>query len=273
MDEHIKSIIDKYGDMNLIDMVHTYLKQEREEHAQKRLDENRTGKYYPSSVGQCKRKVVYQMLGYPQGEIDGRNLLIMENGTYFHNRMEDLFSKMGIMIAPELSLKDEELRISGRSDAIIWNFINQDKVKDLYTDEITLKDKEENVVYQGPASDVLIVEFKSIKDRGYEEYVPKTKPKREHEMQLQLYFYLTGIRQGLVYYEDKDNQNQKYFHITYNEQLVNEIVGDIRFIIQCIDEGKLPDREFEPTSFQCRYCDFRDICHPVKKDYDLDAIF
>ncbi|MEK1828880.1 hypothetical protein AAAC51_06965 [Priestia megaterium] len=83
------------------------------------------------------------MLGYPSKEIKGQSLLIMENGTSFHNRMEDFFEKMGIMVAPELSLKDKELRISGRSDAIIWNYLMKEDEED--EEEVTLFDAKEKI--------------------------------------------------------------------------------------------------------------------------------
>lgn len=280
--EEIKNINEKYGDANLIDMVHKFLTEENQQRQQQRYEDGRIGKFYPSSVGNCKRKIAYQMMGYPGKPIPGRNLMIMDNGTYFHERMEDTFNRMGIMIAPELKLKDPELRISGRSDAIIWNFLK--KEGEVYPDDEVIKlyqpvkdaegndTDEQELVYEGLASDVLIVEFKSIKSKGYNDYVPKTKPQKKHEMQLQLYFYLTGIRQGMVYYENKDTQEQKYFHVTYNQSIIDEIVQDIKFVIEHIDQGKLPEREFQPTSFDCRYCDFRDICHPVSNNFNLDDI-
>lgn len=275
MKEEIQRINAKYGDMNLIDMVHKFVREEDIRKQQERVTQGRTGKFYPSSVGACKRKIAYQMLGYVGKPKEGRNILIMDNGTYFHERMEKLFDDMGIMIAPELKLKDEELRISGRSDAIIWNFMKREG--DVYPDDKVIKlykptDGEDELVYEGLASDVLIVEFKSIKSKGYNDYIPKTKPKKEHEMQLQLYFYLTGIRAGLVYYENKDTQEQKYFYVQYNQTIIDEIIHDIRTVIHIIDQGQLPEREFQPTSFECRYCDFRDICHPVTNKYNLEDL-
>ena len=277
----IDEIKEKYGEMNLIDMLHTFLIEEDQKNQQKRYDQGRIGKFYPSSVGQCKRKVAYQMMGYPGKPKQGRSVLILDNGTYFHNRMEDYFEKMGIMVAPELKLRDEELRISGRSDAIIYNFmkttegpIEGDEMITLYKPVYDEEGNEtgEELVYEGWASDVLIVEFKSSKEKSYNDYIPKTKPDKKHEMQLQLYFYLTGIRAGMVYYENKNTQDHKYHYVEYNPKIVNQIVSDIRFVIHHIDNGTIPEREFQPTSFECRYCDYRDICHPVMSPYNLDDI-
>ena len=112
--EKIKEIQEEYGDQDLINMLYQFLAKEDQDAQQKRYDDGRIGKFYPSAVGQCKRKIVYQMMGYPGKPKQGRNIMILDNGTYFHNRIEDMFKRIGIMIAPELRLKDEALRISGR---------------------------------------------------------------------------------------------------------------------------------------------------------------
>lgn len=278
--EEILRIQQKYGDVNLIEMVHQYLVEKDRENQIRRIKEGRIGKFYPSSVGHCKRKVAYQMLGYPAKPKEGRSLLVLDNGTYFHERMEKYFEEMGILIAPELKLKNDELRISGRSDAIIWNYMKHPG--QVYPDDQVIKlyrptydedgNEKEELVYEGLASDVLIVEFKSIGSKQYNRYLPKDRPKREHEMQLQLYFYLTGIRAGMVYYENKDTQEHKYYYVKYNQQLVDEIVRDIKLIISYVDKGMLPDRDYEPDSFQCTYCDFRHLCYPPEGVTTLDDV-
>jgi CRISPR/Cas system-associated exonuclease Cas4 (RecB family) len=239
------------------------------ENQAKRVAEGRIGKFYPSSVGRCRRQIAYQMLGYPGRDIPGRNLLIMENGTSFHNRMEHIFEQMGVMIAPELKLVDSDLRISGRSDAIVWNWLKTEEPEEDH--EIVLRDIKDEVVYEGKQSDVLIVELKSINNKNWDK-LPKTLPKMEHRMQLQLYMYLTGIRQGVVYYENKDTQEQKYFYVVYNPEMVNKIVSDIRYIIDHIDKNKLPERDYTPVSFECKWCDYRDMCNPVSSKVSLDDI-
>lgn len=262
----ITEIQERYGNIDFIDMIHTFLTNENIEGQKKRVKDGRLGKFYPSSIGRCRRSIVYQMLGYPEKSNRGQSLLIMENGTSFHNRMEHIFEKMGIMVAPELSLKDDELRISGRSDAIIWNFLKTEEEED--GEEIVLYDAKdpEKEIYRGPSNHILIVELKSIKNKNYEK-LPKSKPKKEHEMQLQLYFYLTGIRKGMVYYENKDTQESKYYIVEYNEQLVQEVIEDIRFVVDYAQRGELPEREGNALDIMCRYCNFRNICHlPISEE-------
>lgn len=277
----IAKIHEKYGQSNLVDMVHQFLSEKDQAHQQMRADQGKMGKFFPSSVGSCKRMIGYQMKGYPGKPKDGRTSLILENGNSFHERMEDMFDEMGILIAPELKLKDETLKISGRSDAIIWNFLKTSG-EDVEGDEIiTLEspiyddkglETGTEVVYKGLASDVLIVELKSSKASGYEKYTPKTKPQKKHEMQLQLYFHLTGIPQGLVYYENKNDQSQKYYYVEKDDKMIEKIVSDIEFNVEHFNAGTLPEREFQPTSFECMYCSFSEICYPDMNPYDVNDI-
>lgn len=273
--QNIKEIKEKFKTENLVDMVHLHLIDEAQNKQQERYEQGKIGKFYPSSVGQCKRKCVYQMLGYPSSSMEGKGQLVLENGTSFHERMETIFGDMGILIAPEIKLTNDRYRISGRTDALIWNFL-ADESEEFIGPIIRLyqpnEDGEDELVYEGPNDAVLLVEFKSIKSKGYNEYLPKTKAKKEHEMQLQLYFFLTGISKGIVYYENKDTQEQKYYIVERDDALIDKVLADISDIIEWNDQGKLPEREFQPTSFECRYCNYRDLCHPVVNQYTIEDL-
>lgn len=262
----------RYANTDFIDMIHDFLSEENLKKQEQRVQDGRLGKFYPSSIGRCKRAIVYQMLGYPTKAVNGKSLMVMENGTAFHNRMEEIFERMGILIAPELSLKDEALRISGRSDAIIWNYLLEDDEEP--GEEITLydvKDKDK-IIYQGPNNHILIVELKSIKDKNFHK-LPKSKADKKHEMQLQLYFYLTGIRRGIVYYENKDSQEPKYYLVKYNQELVDQVKADIEYVIEMVDKRELPEKEGNALDIFCRYCDFRNLCHTPLSEQDWTELY
>lgn len=221
-----------------------------------------TFKFYPSSVGKCPRAIVYQMLGREKLPPMPRLQSIFDNGTAFHNRMEDVFERTGLMIAPELTIKKPELKISGRSDVIIHNkkeHVSSDTIIKLH--RYDYKTKKNNLVYEGPDNDVHIIELKSINDNGFNRL--KTKPQQKHADQLLLYMYITGIRVGSVLYENKNNQMLKEYYIEYDERRVqNVILKDIKFCVDCATEGKIPKRFYEEHTFECRYCDYAHICRP-----------
>lgn len=212
--------------------------------------------FSPSSIGFCSRKIVYQMSGYPVPELNPRVLAIFENGHSFHNRMEHFFDMAGILIAPELSINDEELNISGRTDAVIRNINSKDYQA---TADITLVDTSGEVVYSGPNNEVALVELKSINNKGYNRVVSHG-PKEEHIAQLQLYMHLLNIPQGLLYYENKDNQESIEYWFTYDPALIKKLIAKIKNVNDHVDKGTIPAREGTRSSYSCNYCDFKDIC-------------
>lgn len=272
------------GKESLIDIINEQLQKNNNDES----GNHNPCKFYPSAAGSCSRKIVYSMMDYPKEGFDSRVLMIFENGTYMHNRIEHLLGDTGLMIAPELSFEKKEWRISGRSDAIIHNFLPHKSSNNIITlkEPIYEKDEEgnsvrdekgnktlldEDIIYVGPDNDVMIVELKSISESGFN-WIKKRGAKDNHIKQLQLYMYLTGIRMGMLLYENKNTQEMKEFFIEYDEKIAQEVVDQIIFVNKCVDENTLPPKEFDRTDFDCRYCDFKNICWPVKNEYSLDDV-
>lgn len=265
-----KNPIDMFGEPTLGDMVNTYLSQENYNRSQLKSKERQEElKFYPSSLGMQDRDIVMSMLGYIGKPKSGETMMILENGTSFHNRMEDLFEDMGIMVAPELSLKHPELKISGRSDAIIWNYLREEDEPD--GEIITLTSPDGTIVYEGPENYVMLVEFKSIGENGFYN-LRKSKPNDAHEQQLQLYFYLTGITRGIVYYENKNNQKHTEYIVDRDEELIKEVIARIKRLLKMAEERTIPESEFSPTDIPAQFSDFRDITHPDTNPFYFDDI-
>jgi CRISPR/Cas system-associated exonuclease Cas4 (RecB family) len=108
----------------------------------------------------------------------------------------------------------------------------------------------------------MIVELKSISDSGFK-YLGKG-AKEAHIMQLQLYMHITGIKQGCLLYENKNNQEMKEFFISYDAVMAEKIMKKIASANKHVNEGTLPPKEFERTDFECVYCDYKDLCWPIK---------
>lgn len=269
-DEDFINLKDKFDSSNLDVILSNYLLQENISRSEKYSKTKSEIRFYPSSVGKCMRQNVYQMLGYI-GIVDNpQNLTVLENGNYFHLRMEKLFEQMGILIAPELSIRDAELNISGRSDAIIWN--PKYESGDDPGEDIVLIGGDYKVAYEGKANLVSIVEFKSIKDSKFHK-LSKKKPLPEHEKQLQLYFALTGINNGYIYYENKNSQATKIYEVYRNEEIIEEVIKEIKETIGYAERGELPERPFNASDIQCRFCNFRNICFPNTNPYSFSDIF
>lgn len=263
---------------NLTTIIHNQMKKQGLEEAKK----HDPCKFYPSSVGKCLRCIVYQMQGYGKKEWEGKMLLIVENGTYFHNRIENIMKGTDLLIAPETSIRIPELRISGRTDMIIENFLDHkpsDNIIRLFKEEkIEPKEgqtEEECIIreqiYEGPDNNVIIVELKSINDSGFS-YISRTGPKEGHIMQLQLYLHITGVKQGMLFYENKNNQEIKEFLIEYDPFMGEQIMNKVKAANKHVNENTLPPKEFERNDFECRYCDYKDLCWPVQNKVSIADI-
>lgn len=215
------------------------------------------GKFYPSSVGKCLRQIVYQMLGYEAPPIDAKGLLIMNNGTYFHDRIEHILKQSDIFIASELPIKSQELNISGRLDILARNVYPHKSSDNI----IEIRD-DNGVIYTGPKEDVLIIELKSINSKGFA-YVEKNGPKLEHKQQVHLYMYLTGIVNSVVLYENKDTQDLCEYHVPYNKQMAEEVVDKITKANYYYKRKILPEREYTINSFDCKFCPYKEQCWEI----------
>jgi CRISPR/Cas system-associated exonuclease Cas4 (RecB family) len=229
---------------------------------------------HPSSIGRCTREIVYALLGYKGEPIDPRSYLIMENGTYFHSRVENIVGNSDIIITPEYCIKSDELNISGRSDILIENIyphISSNHVIKLYS-TIEACEAEPKLLYEGPDNDIMIVELKSINSKGYAHVVNNNKPKIENLMQLQLYMHLTGIREGLLLYENKDSQYIKEFRVLYSEEIVQQVLDQISRINNALVSKELPPKEHDKSDRECENCRFKFICWPNMQVYSLDSL-
>ncbi len=208
--------------------------------AQEDNDRDET-RFHPSGIGYCSRKITYGMLQYPSSPIDARTYRIFQNGHSMHERFESWFGEMGIQIAPELELSErspdegissrcKELNITGRTDSLVII---------------------DNQLY--------LVELKSANDNMFKYHLRE--PKDHHVQQLQLYMYLSGVHKGFMLYENKNDQTLKEFYLEYNQRLVQKLLAKVRYVNDHVAQGKLPEKEGKASEWQCKYCDYRGICH------------
>ena len=192
----------------------------------------------PSQIHLCQRWIVGDILGRIPFELKSAvQQRILQNGTYVHKRfLNSYLPKMGIVsyildikkgeVKPfiEVSLKDENLWLKGSPDALIIN-------------------PNDGLPY--------VFELKSIRDG---EFKILEDAKWEHILQLHCYFWLTNINQGILFYENKNDQTTKEFVIQKSDILMNKILNKISIIQKAVTENDLniPCENFEKKTCCCR---------------------
>ena len=146
---------------------------------------SREGVFFPSMLGNvCDR---YLYLAYrgklPQQNIASVTQRIFDNGSALEERMTKYFEEMGIYKDREIPTKCDDPPISGRADFLLTHKEHGD----------------------------IILELKSINDRGFKNLYSKPKP--EHVIQLQIYLQLLDRPYGIVLYENKNDQKLKAFQV------------------------------------------------------------
>ena len=152
--------------------------------------------FYPSMLGNPCDRYLYLAYNGKLGDqvIAAKTARIFDHGGSLEVRMKKYFERTGIYLASEQSVKLPNPPISGRYDFL-------------------LKHEEHNRI---------LLELKSINDKGFSALIDLPKP--EHLLQLQIYLNLTGIDNGVVLYENKNDQALKAFKVIRNEKTWNEVI-------------------------------------------------
>ncbi len=187
--------------------------------------------FYISDAGKCSRAVFFKFKNAPRKQIEPNILRLFDHGDAIHKLiMRPLLSTRDVhVVASEVNIPPQEL-VSGRADAIISD------TKQLY-----------------------VLDIKSMNSMIFRNL---SQPKQENVEQLQLYLHYFKIPKGILLYVNKDNQQLKEFMINYNQTQAEFLLNNLTKLKKQIDSNTIPSRIPDyPDSWQCRYCQFREICN------------
>ena len=191
-------------------------------------------RFYISDAGKCPRNVFFKFKKAPREKMDARILRIFEHGEYLHRNIFNILYRLRIGMTTEIPIPAQEI-ISGRADAILC--VNN-----------------ENYVLDIKSMNSMI--FRSL-----------TAPKQENIYQLQLYLHYFDIKKGILLYIDKDKQEIKEFLVDYDQQLVQSLLNGFQDLKVKIESDVVPPRLPDwPENWQCKYCQFKEICPMVNED-------
>ncbi|MBN2067224.1 MAG: PD-(D/E)XK nuclease family protein [Candidatus Diapherotrites archaeon] len=193
------------------------------------------GRYYPSEIGNCMRKVWYSYR-YPQ-QVQPELLKIFEVGNMLH----------GFVVEVLKSEKNADVQL-----------LKSEFPLKIETPEFIVSGRVDDLVLVKTSGKTIIVEVKSTKSI---EFVKEAS--ESHAMQLQLYMHATGIHNGIVLYIDKSNLESKQFSVEYSQEKVREIMQRFRELDQLLKSGLLPVDEAkrdEKKQWMCRFCEYQGKC-------------
>lgn len=209
-----------------------------DQHIAREFRPKQIGRYYPSEVGTCMRKVWYSYK-HPQ-DIDPSLRRIFEVGDILHGFVVEVLKSE--------KNKDVELLKSEMPFTInVEDFVISGRVDDL----VLVKSSGKNA----------LIEVKSIKDVSMVK-----KPLNSHMMQLMFYMEATGVHNGMVLYIDKNNLDSRVFEVEFDAQKASDIFDRFSFLHNHLKKDEVPGAEAKTVSdmnWMCKFCEYGGKC---KKD-------
>ncbi|MBI2542970.1 MAG: PD-(D/E)XK nuclease family protein [Candidatus Aenigmarchaeota archaeon] len=199
------------------------------------------GRYYPSEIGSCIRKVWYSYKYPIESDVD--KLKIFEIGNILHRFIIEVF-------------KNEK-----NNDAI--DFINSELPFKMNQKDFVISGRLDDVVVVKEGNKKAIIEIKSVKDIRMTD-----KPNKTHVMQLQLYMHAIGIHNGIILYVDKTNLKTKSFEISYDEKHSLDILKRFKNLHELLNKDVLPideAKQSKETVWMCNMCEYRAKCDRNEK--------
>ncbi len=198
------------------------------------------GRYYPSEIGNCIRKVWYTY-NYPL-EIDPSLRRVFWLGDVLHDFIVQVL-KSRKNESVELLRAEMPFRVD------MGSFLISGRVDDL------LLIKTENTK--------LLVEVKSCKS------INRIKrPMLHHKTQLQFYMYATRVHKGVLLYIDKATLKTKSFEVKFSAKRGKQILNKFRALHKHLTKKTLPAAEAKRSKgmeWMCRYCEYKEKCRKNEK--------
>lgn len=204
------------------------------------------GKYHPSGISGCARKLSYAWLKEkPQHRIGNALRRTFAHGHAIHDMLQAWMSKVyngeldgyWTTFTAELPIGDTEYaqqyNIAGSTDGLIT---------------LTCEGRETiKVIYEAKSA--------SVSSWG-----GVSSPMPKHIEQANIYAACLGASAVLFDYYNKNTDKHKYFIVPFSQELWDQTTEKLTEVTEKITQGELMPREY--SSFECRSCGYYYTCKP-----------
>jgi CRISPR/Cas system-associated exonuclease Cas4 (RecB family) len=167
----------------------------------------------------------------------------------------------------EITVSDDKLNMYGHCDQVLdFSHLSKDFKESKMGEEI------KDLLSWLPEKPI-IVDMKTIGKNQW------SKIEREahfyYIVQLTIYLHILDLDMGIIIYERKDDSEVKMFRVEKNDDMWSVIIRQAELMQAMADKKSLPPPRPESKSdFDCRYCEYMDICHasPVWDNPKLEEL-
>jgi hypothetical protein len=244
--------------------------------------------FHPSAYGGCLRKMAFQYHGETDERfrvdvpVDLKFQRICDSGHAYHHRMQRDLAVMGVLRgwwrckSCNLILgKEDPLGIFLPEKCDCQKKEDKRKGIDLFEYEEIYLVSDSKYNFKGNCDGIIeiekgnpdsryVIDFKSISENGFS-YL--NKPDHKYVVQINIYMWLTGIKKGIIFYEEKNRHNMVEFLEKYDEKLIDYIKkSSSRLKIIC-ESGKIPTipkdykKDEKPCTAFGKKCEYFEHCY------------
>jgi hypothetical protein len=207
----------------------------------------------------CPRQLWLRLQGAEKKPHTSGQLLMFDHGNRIHERLVEII-RVNLNGGWQIQAVEKRVELgvfTGRYDTRLWNSTEGWEI---------------------------IVDFKSIRGRAFS-YLEEAKP--ANVLQVQAYIMAADADGGLVFYVDREGQNQcKQFYVARDDERVSNAMVDAVRLAKGQDPGILepklvigknkgPDSVKLTMPWNCNYCDYLDVSCPgalKKKHRELGIV-
>ncbi len=205
-----------------------------DKHLEREYRPKEAGRYFPSEIGGCMRKVWFSYKKPKETEAD--LVRIFETGNILHDFVVEVLRSER---TPEVELLETEFPFRMEID----NFLVAGRVDDLILVKLSGKR--------------VLIEVKSIRSLKY-----RDEPMQRHLIQLQFYMHAIGIHDGMLLYIEKNTLQTKWFDLRYDKKIVDNAIKRFKRLHKALTSNKIPAAEAKIAGeeWMCRYCPYAEEC-------------
>lgn len=222
------------------EVLRAFLDKKEEDYKNKKKDNDW---WHASSLGLCKRKHYFRRMGVKRTDaMPFRIRFVAEDGNAGHSWREKAAEKMGVLIAAEERLRDEELKYAGRFDLLIE--LSGRKVL------IDIKTQRPEAFFR-----------RSKKPRGLqvEEF---------QKQQLASYVYFAkrkwkDLEESRIYYVDRGGGTREEFSFVFGKKRFKQVTDELKELNEFWAKKEFPE---VTKNWLCRFCPYKSCCVKVEKE-------
>ena len=156
----------------------------------------------------------------------------------------------------ETHVENKELNMKGNSDLLLdCSYLDSEKFKEVRSTF--------NIKYLPKTP--IVGDLKTIGSSSWEYQLNKRGPHKYYLIQLTIYMYILDCEYALLMYENKDNSQVKWYKVERNDKWWEIIKWQSKKMQSMVANKQLPPpRPLYKSSYDCKSCDFKGICHKSK---------